>query len=70
VEVGNINLPQKLQNQMFHTGKIIGKAYAQAGYRGYFDVDFMYGKAFLDLDGHAWELFFLDQSKMPATPQS
>jgi hypothetical protein len=34
------------------------------------EVDFMYGKAFLDLDGHAWELFFLDQSKMPATPQS
>jgi predicted lactoylglutathione lyase len=34
------------------------------------ELDFMYGKAFLDLDGHVWELFFLDQSKMPATPQS
>ncbi len=33
------------------------------------EVDFMYGKAFIDLDGHVWELFFMDQSKIPSTPQ-
>ncbi len=32
--------------------------------------DFMYGKAFSDLDGHAWELFFMDLSEAPATPQN
>ena len=34
------------------------------------EADFMYGKAFIDPDGHAWELFFMDLSKAPPTPQS
>lgn len=33
------------------------------------ETDFMYAKAFIDLDGHAWELFWMDLSKAPATPQ-
>ena len=26
---------------------------------------FMYGYSFLDLDGHAWELMYMDMSKLP-----
>lgn len=32
------------------------------------EVDFMYGKAFEDLDGHVWELFWMDMSKAPLSP--
>ena len=30
------------------------------------DLGFMYTKAIQDLDGHVWELFFMDMSKLPA----
>ncbi len=43
VEVGNISLPRVLERQMVRCGKILGKAYKEAGYRGYYDVDFIYG---------------------------
>ena len=29
------------------------------------DYGWMYNRAFEDLDGHLWELFFMDESKMP-----
>ena len=29
------------------------------------DHDFMYGRAFEDLEGHVWEIFNMDISKMP-----
>ena len=29
-----------------------------------YDYGFMYGKSFYDLDGHMWEFFWLDKSKM------
>ena len=29
------------------------------------DLGFMYTKAISDLDGHVWEFFFMDMSKMP-----
>jgi len=25
----------------------------------------MYGRAFQDLDGHIWEVFYMDESQMP-----
>ncbi|NYE93999.1 putative lactoylglutathione lyase [Psychromicrobium silvestre] len=30
------------------------------------DQGFMYQRSFLDLDGHHWEVFFMDMSQMPA----
>ncbi|WP_264552246.1 VOC family protein [Flavobacterium sp. N2038] len=30
------------------------------------DYGWMYQRSFLDLDGHHWELFFMDESKIPA----
>ena len=29
------------------------------------DHGWMYGRAFEDLDGHVWEIFYMDESKMP-----
>ncbi|MEP6503473.1 MAG: lactoylglutathione lyase [Betaproteobacteria bacterium] len=29
------------------------------------DLGFMYGRSFEDLDGHIWETFFMDMSRMP-----
>ena len=29
------------------------------------DHGWMYGRAFEDIDGHIWEVFFMDESKMP-----
>ncbi|MDO8186627.1 glyoxalase [Conexibacter sp. JD483] len=29
----------------------------------------MYGRSFADLDGHAWELIYMDMSQMPPAPQ-
>lgn len=29
------------------------------------DHGWMYGHSFADLDGHQWEVFFIDESKMP-----
>ena len=29
------------------------------------DHGWMYGRSFEDLDGHAWEVFYMDESKMP-----
>ena len=31
------------------------------------DLGFMYGRSFEDPDGHIWETFFMDMSKMPAS---
>ena len=30
------------------------------------DHGWMYGRSFEDLDGHIWEVFYMDESKMPA----
>ena len=30
------------------------------------DHGWMYGRAFEDLDGHIWEIFYMDESKMPS----
>ena len=39
----------------------------EAGGRNYRteDLDFMFTRAIEDLDGHVWELFYMDQSKFP-----
>lgn len=29
------------------------------------DLGFMYGRSFEDLDGHIWETFYMDMSRMP-----
>ena len=29
------------------------------------DLGFMYGRSFEDVDGHIWEVFFMDMSQMP-----
>ena len=32
------------------------------------DHGWMYGRALEDPDGHIWEIFFMDESKMPENP--
>jgi len=47
--------------------EMIDKAVATGGkeFREAQDHGRMYGRAFQDLDGHIWELFFMDESQMP-----
>ncbi len=47
--------------------EMIGKAVAAGGteYRKAQDEGWMYGRAFQDIDGHIWEIFYMDESKMP-----
>jgi len=47
--------------------EMIDKAVATGGkeFREAQDHGWMYGRAFQDLDGHIWELFFMDESQMP-----
>ena len=32
------------------------------------DHGWMYGRSFQDLDGHIWELLYMDETKLPASP--
>lgn len=34
------------------------------------DLGWMYTKRFSDLDGHLWELFYMDETNMPSSPSS
>lgn len=47
--------------------KIVNLAVKLGGieYRGAQDHKWMYGRSFQDLDGHVWEIFHMDESKMP-----
>jgi predicted lactoylglutathione lyase len=47
--------------------EMIDEAVATGGkeFREAQDYGWMYGRAFQDLDGHIWELFFMDESQMP-----
>lgn len=47
---------------------MVSKAVAAGGktYREPEDHGFMYGHSFQDLDGHLWELVYLDMSKFPS----
>ncbi|TDG36051.1 extradiol dioxygenase [Pedobacter changchengzhani] len=38
-----------------------GTVYAEPGFNG----DWMYGAGFIDLDGHKWNLLFMDLTKLP-----
>jgi predicted lactoylglutathione lyase len=46
---------------------MIDKAIAAGGseYRNAEDHGWMYGRSFEDIDGHIWEIFYADESKMP-----
>lgn len=47
--------------------EMIKKAVEAGGstYRNSQDHGWMYGHSFADLDGHQWEVLFMDESKMP-----
>src|SRR5574341_1896680 len=47
--------------------EMIDKAIAAGGseYRNAEDYGWMYGRSFEDIDGHIWEVFYMDESKMP-----
>lgn len=47
--------------------EMINKAIAAGGseYRKAQDYGWMYGRAFQDVDGHIWEIFYMDESAMP-----
>jgi hypothetical protein len=50
VEINEDCLPDRLSTRLIDTGYFIGEQYAAAGYRGYFDVDFVaakYGQIFV-----------------------
>jgi len=46
---------------------LINKAFAAGGkqYKDPIDYGWMYNRNFEDLDGHQWEIFFMDMSAMP-----
>ncbi len=44
VEIQRDVLPKEIVGQLLHFGEALGKEYADAGYRGYFDVDCLYTK--------------------------
>jgi uncharacterized protein len=46
---------------------ILQKALAAGGrdFRPVEDHGWMYGRAFQDLDGHIWEIFWMDPAAMP-----
>lgn len=51
--------------------ELVNKA-IEAGATSYRDPDdygWMYNKSFQDLDGHLWEVLYIDIAKAPATPQ-
>ncbi|MBS3168633.1 glyoxalase/bleomycin resistance/extradiol dioxygenase family protein [Candidatus Woesearchaeota archaeon] len=52
--------------------KMIKNAVSAGGkeYREAADHGWMYGRAFQDLDGHIWEIFYMDESKMPEEMKS
>ena len=47
--------------------QMTGNAVSAGGseYREAEDHGWMYGRAFQDLDGHIWEILYMDESKMP-----
>ncbi|GGX43465.1 VOC family protein [Saccharospirillum salsuginis] len=47
---------------------LVAKAVAAGGstYNEPQDHGFMYGHGFQDLDGHVWEVFYMDQAALPA----
>jgi len=48
--------------------EMLEKALAAGGteYREPQDHGWMFGRSFSDLDGHQWEVFYMDSSKMPS----
>ncbi|WP_417352696.1 VOC family protein [Flavobacterium alkalisoli] len=46
---------------------LLEKAFAAGGrqYKDPIDYDWMYNRNFEDLDGHQWEIFYMDMSAMP-----
>jgi uncharacterized protein len=48
--------------------EIVAKAIAAGGtiYKEPIDMGFMYQHGFQDLDGHIWEIFFMDESAIPS----
>lgn len=47
--------------------EMIGKVIKAGGseYRETKDYGWMYQRTFLDIDGHQWEIFFMDESQIP-----
>jgi hypothetical protein len=44
VEIGEEVLPRRVASRVTDIGYLIGEQYAESGYRGYFDIDFIAGK--------------------------
>lgn len=49
---------------------LVDKAFAAgaAKYKETDDYGWMYSKSFEDLDGHLWEVLYIDETKVPANP--
>ncbi|MEO8532216.1 MAG: glyoxalase/bleomycin resistance/extradiol dioxygenase family protein, partial [Flavobacterium sp.] len=52
---------EKVEEMIASVERAGGKEYMEAREYGW-----MYQKAFLDLDGHHWEIFFMDESQVPS----
>lgn len=44
IEIGEETLPKRVASRIIDLGYLIGEQYAEDGYRGYFDIDFIAGK--------------------------
>lgn len=44
IEIGEETLPKRVASRITDIGYLIGEQYAEDGYRGYFDIDFIAGK--------------------------
>jgi hypothetical protein len=60
----SFNSRKEVDNMTNKAVKAGGKEFRKAQ-----DDGWMYGRAFEDLDGHIWEVFYMDESKAPKTPQ-
>ncbi len=52
---------KKEVDEMLHKAFAAGASKANDVY----DYGWMYGQSFYDLDGHMWEIFYMDESKRP-----
>ena len=59
-EIANTSKTKEVDEMISKVIKAGGKEAREAQDHGW-----MYGRAFEDLDGHIWEIFYMDESKMP-----
>lgn len=57
----SVETPEKVDEMIAKAVKAGGSEYMKTQ-----DYGWMYHRTFLDIDGHHWEIFFMDKSKIPS----